>query len=134
MAKIMVNSNAISVIGYGAGGGGSADDLRLTPFTLTADYYINPSDGEPTAEQGDAMTDFIEVNPSRYVALADFVKQWGGANYAAWYDANQDYISDLDMSVSVQTAPATAKYMRLSHTAYSMNLLKVFVQGEDNNA
>lgn len=132
MAKIMVNGNAIGVIGYS--GGGSADDLRLTPITLIADYYISPSDGEPVAEQGDAMTDFIEVNPSRYVALADFVKQWGGANYAAWYDANQDYISDLDMSVAIQTAPATAKYMRLSHTAYSMNLLKVFVQGEDNNA
>lgn len=132
MAKIMVNSNAIGVIGYS--GGGSADDLRPVQFTLTADYYISPSDGEPVAEQGSAMTDFIEVNPSRYVALADFVKQWAGANYAAWYDENQDFISDLDMSVSIQTAPATAKYMRLSHTTYSMNLLKIFVQGEDNNA
>ena len=133
MAKLMYMGNEVSVVGYsGGGGGGSSDDLKFVLTELYLDYYINPANGEPVPEAGDAMTQFIEVNPSRYIALGNFIKQWGGANYAAWYDENKDFISALDMTVSIQTAPANAKYMRLSHTFYSMNLLDVFVQGEAN--
>lgn len=78
MAKIMYMGNEVSVVGYsgGGGGGGSSDDLKFVLTELYLDYFINPANGEPVAEAGDAMTQFIEVNPSRYIALGNFIKQW----------------------------------------------------------
>lgn len=117
MAKIMVNSNAISVIGYGAGGGGIENmDLNLTP-----DVYIDGS-GNEISYNGWSATDFLEIeNRDVYIAYS-----YESNNYNAFYDSSKAFISTFSSTSGKLTIPTGAKYIRLSAETSRMADMYIF--------
>lgn len=78
--------------------------------TIINNYYINDTNGTQRYNVGDKCTDFIEVKPSTtyFIYSEQTTGRWG-----AWYDENKNYISNITL-YGVRTAPANAKYVRLT--------------------
>lgn len=80
--------------------------------------YINDANGSAVSNGGAKHTGYIDVIPGQtYYIRSD---QTGGA-WGAWYDFDKNYISGITgyiasgpQSAKIKTAPANARYMRLT--------------------
>lgn len=121
MAKIMVNSNEISVIGYGAGGGG----VENMDLNLTSNVYIDGS-GNEVSYNGWSATDFLEIeNSDVYIACS-----FEANSYNAFYDSSKAFISTFSSTSGKLTIPTGAKYIRLS--AETSRMTDMYIFKEDN--
>ncbi|EIZ77770.1 phage protein [Novosphingobium sp. Rr 2-17] len=75
----------------------------------TTGYFINYSNGVPTANASYYASDFIPVTAGLTYAFSDL-------RQIAWYDANKAYLSGFNgpATVGTQVAPVNAAYLRCS--------------------
>lgn len=92
------------------GGSGGSSDVMLCPFTMIPDTYIE-RDGSQVSYGGWSSTSFIYLNETNKFFVSGNIKK---ANWNAYYDSNKNFISFFGSVSSVMTAPANAKYVRLS--------------------
>lgn len=90
---------------------------RFDKSTVLNGYIVNDSNGDATAVPAGKITDYIPVIPKQtyYIKSDQASGAWG-----AWYDSDKNYISGItgyrisDNLSKIQTAPANARYMRLT--------------------
>ncbi len=114
MAKIMVNGNAIGVIGYTGG-------VEKMDLNLTSDVYIDGS-GNEVSYNGWSATDYLEIeNSDVYIAYS-----YEANAYNAFYDSSKAFISTFSSASGKLTIPTGAKYIRLSAETTRMADMYIF--------
>ena len=96
-------------------------EYLINDDVLIPDTYINDGGGTGASSYYTA-TDFIEVSGGETIKFA--VETTSALN--AWYDSTQTHIEHFSLSnrgYMEVTAPANAKYMRLSGENYPMSKL-----------
>jgi len=121
---IFLDGNRVDNLFVGRGSGGGSDQTYELLDLMTNhvdDYYINPSNGQLASESGDMTTDFIEVTPGQCLIFITWKSNWMSWNYNAVYDANKDFIANIDIKnyvgekrTNLYEIPSGAAYVRFS--------------------
>lgn len=114
MAIIMVNGNAIGVIGYTGG-------VENMDLNLISDVYIDGS-GNEASYNGWSATDFLDIeNSDVFIAYS-----YEANAYNAFYDSSKAFISTFSSASGKLTIPTGAKYIRLSAETARMANMYIF--------